>query len=123
MANREMAPHRRTLSDAEKTLLLAAAHGHWAGGAIRWLLATGASREAVCGLRWGDLDGIRDGHPMAAEMRVRRWQAMAVAAELGRDVVTMPVFPNFQGRVMNPKTFADLVRDLIRRQRERHPTI
>jgi hypothetical protein len=118
-----VAPRRRTLSDAEKTLLLAAAHGHWAGGAIRWMLTTGDNRETVCALLWSDLDGIRDGHPMAAEMRVRRQQAVAVAAGLGRDIVTMPVFPNFLGRVMNPKTFADLVRDLIRRQRERHPPV
>jgi integrase len=111
-----VAPRRRTLSDAEKTLLLAAAHGHWAGGAIRWMLTTGDDRETVCALRWGDLDGIGDAHPMAAEMRVRREQAVAVAARLGRDIATMPVFPNFQGRVMNPKTFADLVRDLIRKQ-------
>jgi integrase len=114
-----VAPRRKTLSDAEKTLLLAAAHGHWAGGAIRWLLTNGATREEVCGLRWGDLDGIGDAHPMAGEMRVRREQAVAVAAELGRDLATMPVFPNFQGRAMDPKTFADLMRDLIRRQREK----
>jgi hypothetical protein len=111
-----MAPHRRTLSDAEKTLLLAAAHGHWAGGAIRWLLTTGDDRETVCALLWADLDRIGDAHPMAAEMRVRREQAVVVAAGLGCDIATMPVFPNFQGRVMNPKTFADLVRDLIRKQ-------
>ena len=115
-----MAPRRKTLSDAEKTLLLAAAHGHWAGGAIRWMMTTGDDRDTVCALLWADLDGgIRDAHPMAAEMRVRREQAMAVAAELGRDIVTMPVFPNFLGQRMHPKTFGDLVRDLIKKQRSK----
>jgi len=108
---------QKIYNQEEREALRRGAVGHWAGGAARWLLATGCTRAQVCRLRWCDVENMDREHPLYPEMRVRRQRAAELARGLGLPLGPTRVFLNYYGQQMNPTTLNDRLREMIRRGR------
>jgi hypothetical protein len=98
----------------EREALLRGAAGHWAGGAARWMLHTDCSRAEVCRLRWRDISRLERDHPLYPELYVRRCRAQEISRATGVDLGAMHVFLNYYGLPMDPATFGDRLREMIR---------
>jgi len=109
----------KAYTDEERDILLRAARGHWAGGAVRWMLTTGCSRAEVCALTWAGIAGIDRHHPLHDEIKARRGRAVAEARATGRVLDRQPVFPGFYGQRLKSDAFRNTLRLLLHNQRRK----
>lgn len=104
----------RTYSPEEWRLILRAARGHWCGAAVRWMFHTGMPRARICALLWRDIEPLDEAGPMYQELCHLQYERSQLPRVLRRDPGSLPVFLNRRGGRLNPATFADLLRDLLK---------